>query len=493
MLTNCPLSFERKSKLMDDDDDFDLPKSMQTTTNWRMPFSLPERSDATPVQVTSTELATQNERMKAVPVAIYVSDSDIPESPAPLSGVEQALDMTSQASAVIAPIPFFVPQQAAPVAVTVPYVEPTIQPAFPSAIAPPQPTVATIEVVQSLGLPLFLVGQSVHALQTLAQSPGLLSALVDVNGMYDQPRLMQLVQTLSHTGHPSEAAPTAYQSTSNIYTPMPTAAYGEPFQNALARSAPRAGKSDDGNLYVTGFGMGTTESDLIAAFSPYVQTDEVVMKGTFAFVNTSDPINAQRAREALTGTLVGGMPIRISSATRKPRENQFSSYGGAATVPSFPAAPMPGVYGPPHSETQATPPPLYAAPPPTGYVHPNVDTVRDDRGNAATKNLFVAGYGPGTTEQQLRDLVGQYATVTGVVSKGTFAFVNTSDRSGAVLARESLGGTTFNNGVLRINFAKETGRLGTSFDLTYGPNTGPNATRPRGSLPPMSYYGRNTY
>jgi hypothetical protein len=47
---------------------------------------------------------------------------------------------------------------------------------------------------------------------------------------------------------------------------------------------------------------------------------------------------------------------------------------------------------------------------------------------------------------------------------------------------------------MRINFAKETGRLGTSFDLTYGKNTGPNAP-PRGpppGAPPanLSYYGR---
>jgi hypothetical protein len=59
-----------------------------------------------------------------------------------------------------------------------------------------------------------------------------------------------------------------------------------------------------------------------------------------------------------------------------------------------------------------------------------------------------------------------------------------------------LGGTMLNGGVLRINFAKETGRLGTSFDLTYGPNTGPNANRPNANARPppantnMSYYGR---
>jgi hypothetical protein len=93
----------------------------------------------------------------------------------------------------------------------------------------------------------------------------------------------------------------------------------------------------------------------------------------------------------------------------------------------------------------------------------------------------------------LRDLVGKFAVVTGVVVKGSFAFVNTSDRHGAVVAREHLGGTMFNGGALRINFAKETGRLGTSFDLTYGPNTGPNANRVTSTTRTtnMGYYGVN--
>ena len=113
----------------------------------------------------------------------------------------------------------------------------------------------------------------------------------------------------------------------------------------------------------------------------------------------------------------------------------------------------------------------------------NVNDVRDDRGNPATKNLFVAGYGPGTSEPQLREVFGQYATVVGVVTKGTFAFVNTSDRGAAVRAREALSGTVVNGGALRINFAKETGRLGTSFDLTYGPGSG-------GGGGGASHYGR---
>ena len=53
--------------------------------------------------------------------------------------------------------------------------------------------------------------------------------------------------------------------------------------------------------------------------------------------------------------------------------------------------------------------------------------------------------------------------------KGTFSFVNTSDRESAVVARSLLSDQLLNGGALRINFAKETGRLGTSFDSTYGP------------------------
>ena len=92
--------------------------------------------------------------------------------------------------------------------------------------------------------------------------------------------------------------------------------------------------------------------------------------------------------------------------------------------------------------------------------------------------------------------MSQYVVVVGVILKGTFSFVNTTDRESAVYAREMLGGTMLNGGVVRINFAKETGRLGTSFDLTYGPNTGPNANRiPNPTARPvqtsnMSYYGR---
>jgi hypothetical protein len=61
--------------------------------------------------------------------------------------------------------------------------------------------------------------------------------------------------------------------------------------------------------------------------------------------------------------------------------------------------------------------------------------------------------------------------------KGSFTFVNTGERIHACVAREALMGTMVNGGVLRVNFAKETGRLGTSFDLTYGPSTAQRNTQ----------------
>jgi RNA recognition motif-containing protein len=486
--------FLRKSKLLDDED-VDLPTPMQSAAPWKAPFLLPERPTVVQPQLNSSEVASQQSRILSVSPSRYTSDFDVPLSPDPLSDVEQALDMTSQASAVIIPIPFFAPQLTIPETSTETFVEAVAEePTFPAVISPPvQDSAASIEVVQSLGLPLFLIGQPVRALQTLAGSPSLLSTLVDANGLYDQTKLLNLIQTLTSSGGLSQPASSQYQPTANsIYgTQYGVSPYGEltHVPSQTIRTVVR--KSDEGNLHVSGYGPGVTESDLIATFSPYVHVDEVVLKGTFAFVNTSDPVNAQRAREALTGTHLNGMPLRINNATRKVRDN--NNPFAAALPPTNVSS-----YVPPTQSTYAPQTPAVVQPiapgmthPAFGAIHPNIDSVRDDRGNPATKNLFVAGYGPGTTEQMLRDVVGQYSVVTGVVSKGTFAFVNTSDRHGAVVAREYLSGTTFNGGVLRINFAKETGRLGTSFDLTYGPNTGPNSTGSRVRPADMAYYGQS--
>jgi RNA recognition motif-containing protein len=528
---------------MDDDDEDDIPpkKSIPIQLPWLAPALLPDLPDVTKPQLSSSEVASVNERMAAVLKAVYRSEFEVPSSPAPLTDVEQALDMTSQASSVVQPIPFFVPPVAAPLPdIGVSYAptpSATLQ-VGAVAYALPQSQLqlggqmsgATPEFVQALGLPMFLVGQNTQALQTLASSPSLLSSFVDHNGMYDQARLMTLVQTLSVSSAPS--APSSLSSfpqlaSQGVYgsaSGLGALSFGQvqstgfPVRNGFRSNNP------DGNLHISGYGPTTTEQDIINLFAPYVIVDEVVMKGNFAFVNTSDPENAQKAREALTGSYLGGMPVRINPAQRKPREvavtptsfgaSGTSSFGGTTSAgfgvntqkvagssfaSSIPNPPVMGMSQPPVSVMPPSgPPSLMQSTPaamPQATAQPlaqgiNVDAVRDDRGNPATKNLFVAGYGHGTTEQQIRDLFSKHVPVVGVVLKGSFTFVNTADRTAACVAREALSGALLNGGALRINFAKETGRLGTSFDLTYGPNTGPNARRGPPGPPPMSYYGR---
>ena len=470
---------------------------MKPTISWHQPKQLPDRTDVTKAQCSSKELAIQNERKKRVVPALYLSEEDVPSSPFPMTDVEEALDVASQASSVTGTIPFFAPQQVAPapdpVAAPAPanlYTQTMAPPGLPPPPPPPMsappigapPVGATVETLQAMGLPLFLLGSNVHALQTLAQTPSLLSTFVDANGQYDQPRLMSLVQALTQNLAPSQqvqqpayqqpmAAGMSYGAPQHSYQPhsaVSSTTYGVPAYGSTATShyGPQAtttiasaygapasqtayrSSSDAGNLHVSGYGPMTTQADIITLFAPYVHVDEVVMKSNFSFVNTSDPDGAARAREALNGALLGGAPIRINPAQRR----------------SGSAPPPPSIYG---SSASAPPAPLPITT--TGEI--DFANVRDDRGNPATKNLFVAGYGPGTTEQQLRDFFSQYCTITGCVMKGTFAFVNTADRSMAVKVRDTLGGTQLNGGVLRINFAKETGRLGTSFDTTYGTGT----------------------
>lgn len=490
----------RSSKLLDDED-ISTPAIIKAMKPWELPLLLPERINVVQPILNSAEHAAQESRISSVAQIRYSTDFDVPLNPDPLSDVEQALDMTSQASAVVSQIPFFAPQLVIPPTAAVEsYAEAAVgEQAVPTPSAPAaQNEKASFEFVQSLGLPFYLVGQPVEVIQTLAGNPSLLNTLLDSNGMYDQQKLMSLVQTMASTGTlPNPVV--SYQSTSTNSFAVPFIAnhYGDPAPLPPQNTRTITRKSDDGNLHVSGYGPGITEGDLIAAFSPYVRVDEVVLKGTFAFVNTSDPVNAQRAREALTGTLLNGMPIRINNATRKVRDNNTL----VSAAPPLPPAmsqfsqPRQSAFGPLASTAISPAPPPFSHPS-FGAIHPNIDSVRDDKGNAPTKNLFVAGYGQGTNEQMLRDLFGQYAVVTGVVSKGTFAFVNTSDRHGAVVAREHLGGTMFNGGILRINFAKETGRLGTSFDLTYGRNPAQSinqnhlvGTTSTGRQPNIGYYG----
>lgn len=374
-----------------------------------------------------------------------------------------------------------------------------IPPPVPQPLVPPPPPPravpapiiqgATLELVQALGLPLFLVGQNIQALQTLAATPNLLNTFVDSNGMFDQVRLLTLVQTLTQNLTPtqpivqtpvvpvapnpygnqfkvgmnssvgyqppvSQTTPSYQQNTSNGYQSQ-TSFYGNSNQNQQNKfggtSAGYRGDQNgsETNLHISGYGPTTTQTDIMTLFAPYVHVAEIVTKNGFSFVNTRDPSGAKRAREALNGAILGGRPIRINIATRRaPNPAHVSNYGRK-----------------PFQQHNPVGQPL----PRNALGQVDYDQVRDDRGNPATKNLFVAGYGPGTNEQELRAIFAQHAQVSGVVMKASFAFINTTDKVTAVQARDALIGTPLNGGVLRINFAKESGRLGTSFDQSYGP------------------------
>lgn len=531
-----------------------------------------------------SSMDTQNEarRITSVQQNFYTraNASAIPSEPTPLSDIEQTLEMTTVSTAP-APtaIPFFLPKEQ-PVAVpaeqaqTVPMPQGALLPP-PSAVlnnmanpltAQQQqpmlhqqqpmgaanymnttntnntagsvvvagqyqmtavlPTGATPEMVRALGLPSFLVGSDVNALNTLAASPSLMSSFVDAQGRFDQARLLNMVQVLSQqstavnhhpTAQPRAAGmmPQPHQqampgyggaanpygaaaATTNYYgqqqqqqqqsyygsTTAPSSVHGGNTTNPQFKPKNYRGEQNgDGNLHLSGYGHSITESDIYAVFSPHVHVDEVVMKSTFSFVNTSDPPGAQRAMMMLQGTFLGGRPIKISSATRRAPDpsrrsnanvNAFTGAGAAAGAASNDQF----TYTRKDIHTGAAAPATVALPQTaTGEI--DLDSVYDDRGNVATKNLFVAGYGAGTSEQMLQSTFAQFGTVTGIVMKSTFCFVNTTDRNTAVKAREALTGSNMNGGSMRINFAKESGRLGTSFDAS------------RGGSSMGGYYGRS--
>jgi hypothetical protein len=480
----------RKSKLVDNNDSLDT-MAMMYSSNWQQPKQLPLDNENPPVQVNSKELNDQLRRVLSTLPISFLSEEDVPSNPTPLSEVEQAVDMASQVSAVTQKIPFFADETEPTVVVApAPVPIPVTVPPLPTNFAPPPPAilsaVATAEVVQSMGLPPFLAGQNTQALQTLAASPGLLNAFVDMNGNYDQGRIMNLVQTLT-SNIPGASPPVSVppppppQQFLNMLPPAvvshsygsqsygqqggtQTQSYQAPPPQAPVLSAPgifqNNANSTEGNLHLSGFGPMTTKEEIISLFSPYVKVDEIVPKNGFMFLNTSDAEGAMRAKEALTGVMVGGGPLRINPAVRR---NKIQ-YGAADR----------------QNATIATPLVRDAL----GQIDYNA--VLDDRGNPATRNLFAAGYGPGTTEQQLRQVFSQHCQVTGIVMKGTFSFVNTSEKKGAIEAREALVGANVNGGNLRINFAKESGRLGTSFD-------GSNNTQQRSyqQHQQANYYGRS--
>ena len=90
--------------------------------------------------------------------------------------------------------------------------------------------------------------------------------------------------------------------------------------------------------------------------------------------------NPMSSRVILYGMMIDGNPLRINLAIRRAKNPaKVNMHHSAAPV-------------------GATPLPINAL----GQI--DYENVRDDRGNPATKNLFVAGYGPGTTEQELKNI-----------------------------------------------------------------------------------------
>jgi len=474
----------KSSRLLDENDSLDS-MAMMYSSIWSQPKTLPPDAANPPVHIDSNELNTQMKRILSTLPVNFLTDDDVAKDPTPLSEVEQALDMTAQGSTVPEKIVFIKPKLDAvplPVPQSIPAIPASAQFSAPPP-APPQPGVATANFVQSLGLPPFLVGQNIQALQTLAASPGLLNSFVDAYGNYDQMKILNLVQTLTATiiGGPAPVPPppppqafsnqigAGYSQQFNV--PPPVTPFQVPPPPPPPPSLFPTGQvptptpvstysvsTGEGNLHLSGYGPMTTPESIIQLFSPYVKVEEIVPKNGFMFVNTNDPEGAQRAKEALSGVMVGGGPLRINPAVRR------------AKVPDV-------------SVSTSTSVPPTSILPRNALGQIDYDAVRDDRGNAATRNLFVAGYGPGTTEKMLRDAFSQHTVVTGIVQKATFSFVNTSDRESAVRARDAMIGQIINGGALRINFAKETGRLGTTFD------NGMTSHRVQAPIQTANYYG----
>jgi hypothetical protein len=89
---------------------------------------------------------------------------------------------------------------------------------------------------------------------------------------------------------------------------------------------------------------------------------------------------------------------------------------------------------------------------------PHFSTHIDERGNVASSNLHVSGFGIGTTKQAVYHLFKPFCQHLEVVSKvkgaQCYMFVNTGSTEEAVDARLQLHGKVLNEGQLKINFAK---------------------------------------
>ena len=311
---------------------------------WKPPAELILTNPIT--QPVTSEIANQAARILTVSQAQYFTIEDIPHEPTPLSDVEETLQITSIATAPL-PVnfPFFVSQKN-PITASAPSTT-SNAPEIHSATSTGSTTTATPDFVRSLGLPSFLVGYDVQALQTLAGSPGLMASFVDAQGRIDQVRLLHMVNSLTESSNKDKALsqfipvpPPTFTTPAHPVPPVVPGIFGLPqtqratnfFQPTQQMTLPqssgfpsmpvskprtyRGEQNGDGNLHISGYGP-VTELDIIQLFSPYVKVDEVVMKGTFSFVNTSDPMGAQTAMQALQGAILGGRPIKVSPATRR--------------------------------------------------------------------------------------------------------------------------------------------------------------------------------
>ena len=355
--------------------------AIATVTPWRAPSTLSLEYPAP--QVDSAEISTQTSRNLTVQHAAYASLEDIPSNPKQLSDLENTLQLSLVASsAPIGKFPFFVnkeniSEQAGPTSsIDLTVNNPDKNNGQTNYQVQPVVLGATPEQVRSLGLPLFLVGSNLHALQTLVASPGLMGTFVDAQGRIDQVRLINMVKVLSEQSTNQPQMQTHYQQPTQ-YQPMamqtgmymgnqPTAYYGQVppkptmnnfYQNGFQQQATvpqssnfdpygsqassyrpknyRGEHNNDGNLHISGYGYGTSESDIINLFMPYVKVDEVVMKSTFSFANTSDPVGARNAMQALNGKILGGKPIKISQATRRAPDPSRRFEARANAVPTF--------------------------------------------------------------------------------------------------------------------------------------------------------------
>ena len=106
--------------------------------------------------------------MSTVSKIRFTSNYNVPSNPAPLTEVEQALDMMSQSSARTIDTSLFVPQQPISTLFVIPTVDTFAQPIGVGTLAPSAITLsgllnqpqtdaesATADIVQGLGLPCF--------------------------------------------------------------------------------------------------------------------------------------------------------------------------------------------------------------------------------------------------------------------------------------------------------------------------------------------------